>query len=93
MHALLAPRDHLRAERAQHPPVELDVQGSLIEERHDVAGADHPVRGMRPARERFDADELATRHVHLRLELQRQRALVERALQLLGTKTNDRHAG
>ena len=46
----------------------------LFDERHDVAGSDHAVRGMRPPREGFGADELARRDMHLWLELERERA-------------------
>ncbi len=47
--------------------------------------------GMRPSREGLDPNELAGGHVHLRLELQRERAFIERAFQLFGPETNDCH--
>src|SRR5688572_33471001 len=46
---------------------------------------------MRPAREGLDADEPASRYMHLRLELEREGAVVERLLQLLRSKTDDGH--
>jgi hypothetical protein len=89
--ALFPPRDHLRAERTQNPAIEFDVKRPLIEQRHDVARSDHPVRRVRPANERLDPYELAGRYMHLRLELERERVLIERALELFGAETNDGH--
>jgi len=68
------------------------MKATLFDERDDVARPDHSVRGMRPAHERLDADELSCRRVHLRLELQRERIARDRALQIIGSKSNDGHA-
>ena len=63
----LLPSLRLRADRADDPPVELDMESGLIDERDDVARSDHSVRRMRPAHERLDTGELSRRYVYLRL--------------------------
>ena len=82
----------LRAERVEHPAIELDVEGAALDERDDVSRPDESVRRMRPADERFCADERAGARVDLRLELQRERVFSDRALQVLWSETDDRHA-
>ena len=72
----------LPADRTNHPAVELDMQSGLIDQRDDVARADHPVRRVRPAHEGLDPRKLAGRDHDLRLVVQGQGAGLERLLQV-----------
>src|SRR5439155_16799740 len=87
----LLPSLRLRADRADDPPVELDVESGLIDERDDVARYDQSVRRMRPAHERLDTGELSRRYVYLRLVMNGKRAGLEGLLEITAAQTNHRH--
>jgi hypothetical protein len=67
------------------------MEAGLIDERDDLAGADHPVDGVRPAHERLDSGELPAPDVHLRLVVEGEGARLERLLELRAAKPHDRH--
>src|SRR2546430_2005200 len=79
---LFPPLLRLAADGPDDPAIELDMHSGLVDQRDDVARADHSVGRVGPAHERLDARELARRDRDLRLIVERKRAGLERLFEI-----------
>ena len=77
--ALVIPASGLVDRKVDHQPAEGTDEAGVFGDVDELVGRDRVAAGLGPPDERFDADDLARRERHLRLVVQHQVAVVDRA--------------